>query len=44
MVIHHFEADAIIKLLRQQPADLFVIGLREVHDTVDNINTDQQAE
>jgi hypothetical protein len=32
------------KLLRQQPADLFVIGLREVQDAVDDINTDQQPE
>jgi hypothetical protein len=35
------EADAMAKLLRQQPADLFVIGLREVQDAVDDINTDQ---
>jgi hypothetical protein len=32
------------KPLRQQQADLFVIGLREVHYAVDNINTDQQPE
>jgi hypothetical protein len=32
------------KQLRQQPADLFVIGLREVQDTVDDINSDQQPE
>jgi hypothetical protein len=32
------------KLLRQQPADLVVIGLREVQDVVDDINTDQQPE
>jgi hypothetical protein len=41
---HHLEADAMAKLLRQQPSYLFVIGLREVHDAVDDINTDQQPE
>jgi hypothetical protein len=30
VAIHHLEADAMAKLFRQQPADLFVIGLREV--------------
>jgi Holliday junction resolvase RusA-like endonuclease len=30
VAVHHLEADAMAKLLRQQPADLFVIGLREV--------------
>jgi hypothetical protein len=30
VVVHHLEADAMAKLLRQQPADLFVIELREV--------------
>jgi hypothetical protein len=44
VVGHHLETDAMAKLLRQQPADLFVIGLREVHDAVDDINTDQQPE
>jgi hypothetical protein len=44
VAIHHLEADAMAKLLRQQPADLFVIRLREVQDTVDDINTDQQPE
>jgi hypothetical protein len=44
MTIHHLEADAIAKLLRQQPTDLFVIGLREVQDAVDDINTHQQHE
>jgi hypothetical protein len=32
------------KMLTHQPADLFVIGLREVHDAVDDIDTDQRAE
>jgi hypothetical protein len=41
---HNLEADAMAKLLRQQPADLFVIGLREVQDAVDDINADQQPE
>jgi hypothetical protein len=41
---HHLEADAMAKLLRQQPTDLFVIRLREVHDAVNDINTDQQPE
>jgi hypothetical protein len=45
VTVHHLEADAMAKLhSRQQPADLFVIGLREVHDAVDDINTDQQPE
>jgi hypothetical protein len=44
MAVHHLEADAMAKLLRQQPVYLFVIGLREVHDAVDDINTDQQPE
>jgi hypothetical protein len=43
MAIHHLHADAMAKLLRQQPTDLFVIGLREVQDAVDDINTDQQV-
>jgi hypothetical protein len=31
VAVHHLEADAMAKLLRQQPADLLlVIGLREV--------------
>jgi hypothetical protein len=42
MAVHHLEAMA--KLLRQQLVDLFVIGLREVHDAVNDINTDQQPE
>jgi hypothetical protein len=44
VAVHHLEADAMAKLLRQQLADFFVIGLREVHDAVDDINTDQQPE
>jgi hypothetical protein len=44
MEVHHLEAIAMAKLLRQQPYDLFMIGLREVHDAVDDINTDQQPE
>jgi hypothetical protein len=44
MAVHHLEADAMAKLLRQQPEDLFVIGLLEVHDAVGDINTDQQPE
>jgi hypothetical protein len=44
VAVHHLEADATAKLLRQQPTDLFVIGLREVHNAVDDINTDQQTE
>ena len=44
VTVHHLEADAMAKLLRQQPTDLFVIGLREVQDAVDDINTDQQHE
>jgi hypothetical protein len=35
VAVQHLEADAMAKLLRQQPADLFVIGLREVKDAVD---------
>jgi hypothetical protein len=42
VAVHHLEADAMAKLLRQQPGDFFVIGLREVQDAVDDINTDQQ--
>jgi hypothetical protein len=44
VTVHHLEADAMAKMLRQQPADLFVIGLRGVQDAVDDINTDQQPE
>jgi hypothetical protein len=44
VALHHLEADAMAKLLRQQPAYLFVIGLREVQDAVDDIDTDQQPE
>jgi hypothetical protein len=44
VAVHHLEADAMAKLLRQLPAHLFVIGLREVQDAVDDINTDQQPE
>jgi hypothetical protein len=44
VAIHHLEAYAMAKLLRKQPAYLFVIGLREIHDAVDDINTDQQPE
>jgi hypothetical protein len=43
VVVHDLGADAMAKLLRQL-AYLFVIGLREVHDAVDDINTDQQSE
>jgi hypothetical protein len=42
--VHHLEADAMAKRLRQQPANLFAIKLREVQDKVDDINTDQQSE
>jgi hypothetical protein len=41
VTVHHFEADAMAKLLLQQPAYPFVIGLREVQDAVDDISTDQ---
>jgi hypothetical protein len=41
MAVHHFQADAMAQLLRQQPADLFVIGLRNVHDAVDDVKTYQ---
>jgi hypothetical protein len=41
---HHLEADAMAKHLRQQSTNLFVIRLREVHDAVDDINTDRQPE
>jgi hypothetical protein len=44
LAVHHVEADTIAKLLGQHPADLFVIGLREVQDAADDINTDQQAD
>jgi hypothetical protein len=44
VVVHQLEADAMAKQLRQQPSDLFVIGLREVHDAVDDINIDPQPE
>jgi hypothetical protein len=44
VAVHHLEADAMAKLLRQQPVDLFVIGPRKVHDAVDDISTDQQPE
>jgi hypothetical protein len=44
VAVHHSEADAMAKLLRHQPAYLFLIGLREVHDVVDDMNTDQQPE
>jgi hypothetical protein len=44
MAVHHLEADAMAKLLRQQQAYLFVIGLREVQYAVDDINIDQQLE
>jgi hypothetical protein len=30
VAVHHLKADAMAKLLRQQPEDPFVIGLREV--------------
>jgi hypothetical protein len=40
VAVHHLGADAMAKLLRQQRADLFVIGQREVwQDAVDDINT-----
>jgi hypothetical protein len=44
ITLHHLRADAMAKLLGQQLANLFVIGLREVHDAVDDINTNQQPE
>jgi hypothetical protein len=44
VTVHHLKADAMAKLLRQQPSYLFVIGLREVQDAVYDINTDQQPE
>jgi hypothetical protein len=44
MTVHHLEADAMAKLLRQQLAYLFVIGLREVQDAVGDIKIDQQPE
>jgi hypothetical protein len=43
MAVHHLEADAMARLLKQQPAYLFVIGLREVHDAVDDIKTNKQT-
>jgi hypothetical protein len=39
-----YDADAMAKLVRQQLAYLFMIGLREVQVAVDDINTDQQTE
>jgi hypothetical protein len=30
VAVHHLKADAMVKLLKQQPSDLFVNGLREV--------------
>jgi hypothetical protein len=44
LAVHHFEADAMAKLLRQQPTELCVIGLRQVQDAVHDINIDQQPE
>jgi hypothetical protein len=44
VAVHHLEADAMAKPLRQQLAYLLMIGLREVQDAVDDINTDQQPE
>jgi ATP:corrinoid adenosyltransferase len=44
LAIHHLEEDAMARLLRQQPADIFVIGLREVRDTVDDIKTDKATD
>jgi hypothetical protein len=44
VAVHHLEADAMAKLHRQQPTYLFVNGLREVQDAVDDINIDQQPE
>jgi hypothetical protein len=38
VAVRHLEADAMAKLVRQQLEDLFVIGLREVQDAVDDIN------
>jgi hypothetical protein len=43
VAVHHLEVDAMAKRLRQQQADFFVIGLRDVHDAVGDIDTDQQA-
>jgi phosphopantetheine adenylyltransferase len=44
MIIHHWEADAMAGLLRQQRADLLVIGLRKVQDAVDEVKTDHPTE
>jgi hypothetical protein len=44
VAVHHLEAAVMAKLLRQQPKDLSVIGLREVQDAVDEINSDRQPE
>jgi hypothetical protein len=44
LAVRHLEADAMAKLVRQQPPYLFVIGLQKVHDAVDDNNTDQQPE
>jgi hypothetical protein len=44
VAVHHSEANAMARLLRQQPTYLYVIGLREVNDAVDDIKTDQQIE
>jgi hypothetical protein len=44
MGMHHLEADAMARQLRQHHADLFMTRLREVHDAVDDIKTGQQTE
>jgi hypothetical protein len=44
VALHDLEAVAMARLLRQQPTYIFVIGLREVHDAVDDIKTNQQTE
>jgi hypothetical protein len=44
MAVHHLEADVMARLLRQQLAYLFVIGLREVQNAVDDIKTDLRTE
>jgi acid stress-induced BolA-like protein IbaG/YrbA len=43
VAVHHLEADVMARMLRQQLAYLFMIGLRAVHDAVD-IKTGRQAE
>jgi hypothetical protein len=44
VIVHHLEADAIVRLQREQLTYLFVIGLRGVQYAVDDIKTDQHTE